>query len=200
MDFNVSIFDAIYIMQSLSLCVDENCFDLNHFGLKVLFGTSLSNTQSRFDKIVKMLTLFVKFSKMKQKLKSLYFSYGNGYNLYNDTWQITQNLQKKRILIQASFMDGLINLLSNLLESLITLNLGLPIYRGCTKTKNMETTKLVQQLTKMLLKKNEGRSKLEIIVLDRMKLTNPIRDSLIFIFGYNNNIHINGNRYHLYLA
>ena len=71
-----------------SAFIDEKSFDLNHFGLKILFATDSGNAQSRFDKFMKMLNWIIKFSKIKQKLKSVDFEYGNVYELYHPLWQI----------------------------------------------------------------------------------------------------------------
>ena len=45
---------------------------------------------------------------------------------------------------------------------------------------------------------NTGDSKLETIVLNKVRFRTEFKDFLTFVFGYNNNIHIQGkDKYHL---
>ena len=135
---------------------------------------------------------------MKQNLRSLRIDFFRSITRFY-RWRLTKSDESYHysVFSNAPHFAPIVQLLSKLPPALEELKLIIPHYDS-VKDKRTESILLVKHLIKILSEK-KGDSKLQSIVLDKIKLCNQNKNHLLFMFGYNNNIHIQGNdKYHLY--
>ncbi len=107
-----------------------------------------------------------------------------------------RDLQFLRIKNLESHLGAIRKLLCNIPKPMRSLNVQLPYYyRPGTKLDAVESQQVTRALCQLLAEMN-NESKLESIVLHRVRLSVKSRQFLRFIFGYNNKLLIKNGKYH----
>ena len=190
---HISHSDAENALESLVKLKDEKYFYLKQFKLNVIGQDTPSSQAALFRTFVD--STFIPFINLFE-LTKLGFLYGYGCKRYvshgypDSNWQ-SEFCHTPSFPLVPSYFDPIINILSNLPKSVVLLQLKPPKYRlrhdGRGHVKSIESMRLVQKLCNMLIDKQGN---LETITLDRVELSSKAMDFLIFIFGFNNRLHM----------
>ena len=190
---HISHSDAGNVLDSLIKLKAEKYFDLKQFKLNVIGKDTPSSQAALFRTFVDLT--FIPFINLFE-LTKLGFLYGYGCKRYvshgypDSNWQ-SEFCHTPSFPLVPSYFDPIINILSNLPKSVVLLQLKPPKYRlrhdGRGHVKSIESMRLVQKLCNMLA---DEQGNLETITLDRVELSNKAMDFLIFMFGFNNRLHM----------
>eukprot|EP01083_Nonionella_stella_P077561 211853_1 len=177
-----------------SLCIDSledvrdlmtALSDLNYFALKY-FSITVSAWRSSQDALNELvMKYFVPYLKLCDEnhsvLKDIAFLY-------------TVPLE-----VEEHYLQPLIHILSNIPRTVTSMRFKGPYWRFRypqtkheMKIKEVESTRLVKQLSHLLSNKN-NRLNLETISMKSPKLSKSAETYLLFLFGFNNNIYIDNN-------
>ena len=187
LDFTVCTNDAISIIKCLKACQLERNYNVKQMKFTLTEALSHHTANKDYNEFIAELLPFFEFTKIQKILTYLRIDFGVwSPDCYND-----------KVFNSSPHFNPIIKLLKHLPSNLQDLKLALP-YFDSFQNNRKHSLPLVKQLSKILSEKN-GDSKLESIVLNKIKFCNESKNFLNFMFGYNNNIHIQGsNKYHLY--
>ena len=189
--------DALSVLNALKLIKDERFLHLIDFGINVVGASDITKfTEVNYQSFVNHN--FIPFINVLP-LQTLSLSYGYGYKKYvyrdwKSGWH-EEYCRQIRMPVKSSYFDPIINILSKLPKSLISLQLKPPKYdiksfkMGIVEKESM---KLVNKLCDFITRPND--SDLQWITLNKVQLSKQAKDFLIFMFGFNNKLQLKYRR------